>query len=60
MRNLEDIKRIPIASYLERKGIIVPARGNIAAYWRGDRNPSVHIDSSSNCWYDLVRGKEAA
>lgn len=40
MRNLEDIKRIPIASYLERKGIIVPARGNIAAYWRGDRNPS--------------------
>lgn len=57
MRNLEDIKRIPIASYLERKGIIVPARGNIAAYWRGDRNPSVHIDSSSNCWYDHGTGK---
>lgn len=57
MRNIEEIKRIPIASYLGLKGITVPARGNIAAYWRGDRNPSVHIDESKNCWYDHGTGK---
>ena len=54
MRNIEEIKRIPIVSYLERKGITIPTRGNISAYWRGDKNPSVSIDRIGNRWYDQV------
>ena len=48
MRDIEKIKGIPIASYLEHKGIQVPARGNICAFWRGDKNPSVSIDRARN------------
>lgn len=57
MRNIERIKDIPIASYLERKGIQVPARGNICAFWRGDKNPSVSIDRAQNRWYDHGVGR---
>lgn len=56
MKDLDIIKRIPITSYLERKGIQVPAKGNICAFWRGDTKPSLHIDISKNCWYDHGTG----
>lgn len=56
MRELDIIKRIPITEYLERKGIQVPAKNNICAFWRGDSNPSLHIDISKNCWYDHGTG----
>lgn len=57
MRDIEKIKGIPIASYLEHKGIQVPARGNICAFWRGDKNPSVSIDRARNRWYDHGEGR---
>lgn len=57
MRDLEKIKGIPIASYLERKGIQMPARGNICAFWRGDKIPSVSIDRVHNRWYDHGEGR---
>ena len=57
MRDIKKIKGIPIASYLEHKGIQVPARGNICAFWRGDKNPSVSIDRARNRWYDHGEGR---
>lgn len=57
MRNIERIKSIPIVSYLEHMGIKVPERGNICAFWRGDRNPSVSIDRAGNRWYDHGTGE---
>lgn len=57
MKRLEEIKRIPIPQYLERKGIAVPARGNICAVWRGDKNPSVSIDRNRNTWHDHGTGQ---
>lgn len=57
MRDIEKIKDIPIASYLKRKGIQVPTRGNICAFWRGDKNPSVSIDRAHNRWYDHGEGR---
>ena len=60
MRDIEKIKDIPIASYLERKGIQIPARGNICAFWRGDKNPSVSIDRNCNRWYDHGTGEHGS
>lgn len=56
MRDLNRIKQIPIPAYLEQRGIRVPARGNICAFWRDDHNPSVSIDRAGNRWYDHGTG----
>lgn len=60
MRDIEKIKGIPIASYLERKGIQMPARGNICAFWRGDKIPSVSLDRAGNRWYDHGTGEHGS
>lgn len=57
MRDLEKIKAIPICEYLASKGVQVPAHGNISAFWRGDRNPSVSLDRAGNRWYDHGTGQ---
>lgn len=56
-RDLEMIKSVPIAAYLEGKGIQMPAHGNLCAVWRGDRNPSVSIDRERNRWHDHGTGQ---
>lgn len=60
MRDLEKIKAIPICEYLASKGVKVPAHGNISAFWRGDRNPSVSLDRAGNRWYDHGTGEHGS
>lgn len=58
---IEDIKNIPIESYLKIKGI-EPSREKgkslyYAAVWRNGDNPNnVHVDTERNVWYDYKEG----
>lgn len=58
---IEDIRNIPIQSYLAKKGI-EPNRekGNslyYAAVWRNGDNPNnVHVNTERNVWYDYKDG----
>lgn len=58
---IEDIRNIPIQSYLAKKGI-EPNRekGNSLYYtavWRNGDNPNnVHVDTERNVWYDYKDG----
>ena len=58
---IENIRNIPIQSYLATKGI-VPSRvkGDSLYYpaiWRGGDNPNnVHVDTKRNVWYDYKDG----
>lgn len=58
---IEDIKNIPIESYLKIKGI-EPSREKgkslyYAAVWRNGDNPNnVHVNTERNVWYDYKDG----
>lgn len=56
-RDIEKIKTLSICDFLERKGVTVPAHGNVCAFWRGDTNPSVSVDRIGNRWYDHGTGQ---
>lgn len=58
---IEKIKEIPIAGYLESKGITPnKKKGNALYYcasWRGGDNPTnVRVDTKENIWYDYAEG----
>lgn len=60
--NVNEIKAIPIAGYLDSKGIKPnKKKGNALYYcasWRGGDNPlSVQVDTAKNVWYDYVTGE---
>lgn len=59
--NIEEIKAIPIAGYLDSKGIKPnKEKGDALFYcasWRGGDNPTnVRVDTKTNLWYDYAEG----